>query len=110
MRLLLWVSLRVVQDILLKIFIGLRHQDPSRMGVRFHHNYRSVLTFTYFLDPPGSLTSNRLSVMIGITRLMALTVKQFDEQIGLKYLCGMHLNDSKTEQNSKKDRHENIGL
>ncbi|KIM36491.1 hypothetical protein M413DRAFT_449185 [Hebeloma cylindrosporum] len=39
-----------------------------------------------------------------------LTVKQFDEQIGLKYLCGMHLNDSKTQHNSKKDRHENIGL
>uniref|UniRef100_A0A8H7Y1Y7 Apurinic-apyrimidinic endonuclease 1 n=1 Tax=Psilocybe cubensis TaxID=181762 RepID=A0A8H7Y1Y7_PSICU len=39
-----------------------------------------------------------------------MTLTKFDEQIGLKYLCGMHLNDSKTEYNSKKDRHENIGL
>jgi AP endonuclease-1 len=37
-------------------------------------------------------------------------VKQFDEVIGLKYLCGMHMNDSKTPLGSKKDRHENIGL
>lgn len=34
----------------------------------------------------------------------------FDEQVGLSYLCGMHLNDSKTPLGSKKDRHENIGL
>ncbi|KAF8967275.1 xylose isomerase-like protein [Flammula alnicola] len=38
------------------------------------------------------------------------TMKEFDEKIGLKYLCGMHLNDSKAEFNSKKDRHENVGL
>ncbi|KAF9476426.1 AP endonuclease [Pholiota conissans] len=38
------------------------------------------------------------------------TMKAFDEMIGLKYLRGMHLNDSKTDYNSKKDRHENIGL
>ena len=37
-------------------------------------------------------------------------VKQFDNEVGLKYLCGMHLNDSKAARNSKKDRHENIGL
>ncbi|KAF9448286.1 AP endonuclease [Macrolepiota fuliginosa MF-IS2] len=35
---------------------------------------------------------------------------KFDEQVGLSYLRGMHLNDSKTELGSKKDRHENIGL
>ncbi|PPQ82818.1 hypothetical protein CVT25_009196 [Psilocybe cyanescens] len=37
-------------------------------------------------------------------------ITKFDELVGLKYLCGMHLNDSKTGYNSKKDRHENIGL
>ena len=37
-------------------------------------------------------------------------VATFDEQVGLSYLCGMHLNDSKTPLGSKKDRHENIGL
>ncbi|KAJ2927952.1 hypothetical protein H1R20_g9150, partial [Candolleomyces eurysporus] len=38
------------------------------------------------------------------------TMTQFDAEIGLKYLCGMHINDSKTHLNSKKDRHENIGM
>nr|GAT46306.1 predicted protein [Mycena chlorophos] len=37
-------------------------------------------------------------------------VSDFDAQVGLSYLRGMHLNDSKTELNSKRDRHENIGL
>ncbi|KAF6747645.1 xylose isomerase-like protein [Ephemerocybe angulata] len=38
------------------------------------------------------------------------TMKRFEEEIGLKYLCGMHLNDSKTECGSRRDRHENIGM
>ncbi|KAF9070827.1 xylose isomerase-like protein [Rhodocollybia butyracea] len=38
------------------------------------------------------------------------TVKSFDTHVGLKYLRGMHLNDSKTECGSKKDRHDNIGV
>ncbi|KAJ7718963.1 xylose isomerase-like protein [Mycena maculata] len=37
-------------------------------------------------------------------------VADFDAQVGLSYLRGMHLNDSKTEFNSKRDRHENIGM
>ncbi|GAW05563.1 AP endonuclease [Lentinula edodes] len=38
------------------------------------------------------------------------TVELFNAQVGLKYLRGMHLNDSKTECGSKKDRHDNIGV
>ncbi|KAH6887300.1 xylose isomerase-like protein [Coprinopsis sp. MPI-PUGE-AT-0042] len=38
------------------------------------------------------------------------TMRKFDEAIGLKYLKAMHLNDSKTEFGSKKDRHESIGM
>ncbi|KAJ7500423.1 xylose isomerase-like protein [Mycena galericulata] len=37
-------------------------------------------------------------------------VTDFDQQVGLSYLRGMHLNDSKTECNSRRDRHENIGM
>lgn len=36
-------------------------------------------------------------------------VKQFDEVIGLKRLKAIHLNDSKNELGSHKDRHEKIG-
>lgn len=35
--------------------------------------------------------------------------RKFDEIIGFKYLCGMHLNDSKKEFRSRIDRHENLG-
>lgn len=37
------------------------------------------------------------------------TIDEFSKIIGLKNLKAIHLNDSKTELGSKKDRHENIG-
>ena len=37
-------------------------------------------------------------------------LKSFDEIIGLNYLGCVHINDSKNEKDSHKDRHENIGL
>jgi AP endonuclease-1 len=37
-------------------------------------------------------------------------VTHFDHLVGLAYLQGMHLNDSKGALGSKKDRHENIGM
>ena len=37
------------------------------------------------------------------------TMEEFDRIIGLSYLKGMHLNDTKKEFNSRVDRHENIG-
>ncbi len=37
------------------------------------------------------------------------TLKHFDEVIGLGKLGCLHINDSKNEQGSHKDRHENIG-
>lgn len=36
-------------------------------------------------------------------------MNEFDRIVGLKYLKGMHLNDSKMPLGSKKDRHESIG-
>lgn len=37
-------------------------------------------------------------------------LKSFNEIIGLNYLGCVHINDSKNEKDSHKDRHENIGL
>lgn len=37
------------------------------------------------------------------------TLEKFEETVGLKYLKGMHLNDSKKELGSRIDRHNNIG-
>ncbi|WP_422667092.1 deoxyribonuclease IV [Buchnera aphidicola] len=38
------------------------------------------------------------------------TFEKFNDIIGLKYLKGLHLNDSKKDFNSRVDRHENLGL
>lgn len=35
--------------------------------------------------------------------------QEFDEIVGIEYLKGMHLNDSKKELGSRVDRHENLG-
>lgn len=37
------------------------------------------------------------------------TMKEFDDIVGFKYLCAMHLNDTKFGLGSKKDRHESLG-
>ena len=37
------------------------------------------------------------------------TIDEFDKIVGLRYLKGMHLNDSKYPIGSRKDRHESIG-
>ena len=36
-------------------------------------------------------------------------MEEFEKHIGFKYLCGVHLNDSKFDTGSKKDRHDSIG-
>ena len=36
-------------------------------------------------------------------------LKMFDEEIGLKYIKCVHINDSKNERGAHKDRHENFG-
>lgn len=41
---------------------------------------------------------------------MTNLVNEFDKVVGLSYLRGMHLNDSKTMLGSHRDRHENIGV
>lgn len=37
-------------------------------------------------------------------------MKEFDRKVGLRYLKAMHLNDSMNGFNTKKDRHESIGM
>lgn len=37
------------------------------------------------------------------------TWREFDRIVGLQYLCGMHINDSKKGVGSKIDRHESLG-
>ena len=37
------------------------------------------------------------------------TMREFEQVVGLRYLVGAHLNDSKTELGSRVDRHESLG-
>ncbi|MGL4393502.1 MAG: deoxyribonuclease IV, partial [Fusobacteriaceae bacterium] len=37
------------------------------------------------------------------------TMKEFEEKVGFKYLAGVHLNDSKNDVGTRKDRHDSIG-
>ncbi len=37
------------------------------------------------------------------------TMKEFDKVVGIKYLSGMHLNDSKPDLGARVDRHQSIG-
>jgi deoxyribonuclease-4 len=43
------------------------------------------------------------------TEACAETFRQLDTIVGMKYLRGMHINDSKTEFGSRKDRHHSLG-
>lgn len=74
-------------------FIIDRVEDKSRAGVCIDtcHAY----TAGYDVKTAGGFTE---------------TFEKFEEIIGLKYLKGLHLNDSKKDLGSKVDRHENIGM
>lgn len=67
-------------------------KDKSRVGV--------------CLDTAHTFASGYDLVNVGPEAIM----QQFDQIIGLKYLKAIHCNDSKTEFNSRVDRHENIGF
>ncbi len=57
------------------------------------------------LDTAHTFASGYDLVNVGPKQIMA----DFDRLIGLQYLKAIHCNDSKTEFNSRVDRHENIG-
>ena len=38
-----------------------------------------------------------------------LAMQEFEKHIGIEFLCGVHLNDTKNDCNTRKDRHELIG-
>ena len=73
-------------------FIIEKVEDKSRVGV--------------CIDTCHAYTSGyNLKTTDGFTE----TFRQFEKIIGLKYLRGMHINDSKKEFATRVDRHENIG-
>jgi deoxyribonuclease-4 len=73
-------------------FIIDKVEDKSRVGV--------------CIDTCHAFTSGyNLKTANGFTE----TFSQFEKIVSLKYLRGMHINDSKKEMATRVDRHENIG-
>jgi deoxyribonuclease-4 len=84
----------------------------SNLGAKFEH-------LRYIIDRVKD--SSRIGVCIDTCHIYSAgydistperfdaVMKEFDAVIGLKYLKGMHLNDSLVDFNSKKDRHQSLG-
>ncbi|KAF8886870.1 xylose isomerase-like protein [Gymnopilus junonius] len=75
-----------------------RVEDKSRVGICLDTCHSFAAGYDIHTKEGWNLTS------------FIFSVTKFEEEVGLKYLRAMHLNDSKTPCNSRKDRHENIGL
>jgi len=73
-------------------FIIEQVEDPSRIGVCLDTCH--AFTAGYDLRTQAAYEA---------------TMKEFDQIVGMGWLRGFHLNDSKTEFASRVDRHENIG-
>ena len=84
----------------------------SNLGYKFEH-------LAYLIE--NSIDKDRVGVCIDTCHMFVAgydirtkeayekTMQNFDTIVGFEYLMGMHINDSKPELGSKKDRHESIG-
>ncbi len=84
----------------------------SNLGFRFEHLAKII---------DGVEDKSRVGVCIDTCHAFAAgydlrteeecikTFKHFDDIVGFKYLRGMHLNDAKSEFNSRVDRHHSLG-
>ncbi|KAJ0060189.1 hypothetical protein NL108_004043, partial [Boleophthalmus pectinirostris] len=93
-------------------------RDQSRMGVcldtchafaageKYYYCYYNVVKMCAFLYTlPLILTGYDLTAEGGVKAML----DEFDQQVGLKYLKAIHLNDSKGKVGCNLDRHEDIG-
>ena len=84
----------------------------SNMGYKFEHLGKIIELVEdknrigVCLDTCHTLASGyELKDEIGYNK----TMDEFEKHVGFKYLKGIHLNDSKFDTHSKKDRHDSIG-
>ena len=96
----------------IKLVIENTAGQGSNLGYKFEH-------LAYLIE--NSIDKQRVGVCIDTCHMFVSgydirtkeayekTMHEFDEIVGFEYLLGMHINDSKPELGSKKDRHECIG-
>ncbi|TYB32178.1 MAG: deoxyribonuclease IV [Candidatus Mcinerneyibacterium aminivorans] len=103
-------TLEVTEDVVL--VLETTAGQGNDLGYKFEH-LASIIK--------NSQDKNRMGVCIDTAHIFGAgydirtrksyngTMENFDKVIGLKYLKGVHLNDSKVGLNSRKDRHANVG-
>lgn len=106
------INLTLAQTENVKAVIENTAGQGSNLGFKFEH-------LRHIIDRIND--KSRVGVCIDTCHLFAsgyglvtpeeyeCTWREFDEVVGLEYLSGMHLNDSKKGQGSRIDRHEQIG-
>ena len=82
----------------------------SEVGSKFNE-LSTIIDKTYLKDKIGVCmdTCHVYSSGYDIVHNLDGVLEEFDRTIGLEKLKAVHLNDSKTKFNKKKDRHEKIG-
>jgi len=103
-------TLEVTRDV--KLVIENTAGQGSNLGYKFEH-------LAYLIN--NSIDKSRVGVCIDTCHLFVSgydirtretydkTFAEFDQKIGSEYLLGMHINDSLTPFESKKDRHHSLG-
>lgn len=103
-------TLQTTKDV--KLVIENTAGQGSNLGYKFEH-------LAYLIN--NSCDKSRVGVCIDTCHLFVSgydirtretydkTFKEFDEVVGSEYLLGMHINDSLTPFESKKDRHQSLG-
>lgn len=104
------MSLQVTEDVMAVI------ENTAGQGGAVGHRFEHLAALIDMVED-----KNRIGVCLDTCHTFAAgydirtpetyekTMKEFEEIVGFKYLRGMHLNDSKVELGSRKDRHNSLG-
>lgn len=114
---LLYISNKLIDDINVKILLETSSGQGSEMCIKLEDLSRFI---NKLLNHKNKKISERFGICIDTCHIYSAGydisskknvlkyIKDFDKYIGLTNLKVLHLNNSKTELNSNKDRHDNI--
>ncbi len=91
-------------------------ENTAGQGTNLGHTFEQIAQIIFKVEDKSRVgvcldTAHTLAAGYDIRTLATFndTIAKFDEIIGLVYLKGMHLNDSKKDIGSRVDRHDEIG-
>jgi deoxyribonuclease-4 len=106
------LAIKMTKDSNVKLVIETTAGQGTNLGYKFEH-------LRFLIDKIED--KSRVGVCIDTCHIFAAgydirtkeayekTMKEFDEVVGFEYLCGMHINDSKSKLGSRVDRHHSLG-